>query len=110
MTSRQVSVGVGDAAREMWVASVSASFFGFFDAPPVLGRYFTSAEDSIPNGSPVAVLSYATWQMQYGGRRQARGPPGHLGPAPRTSHRLPPPRLPRTLPHPPPHPTPPHPP
>src|SRR5258708_39097093 len=73
MTNRQVSVGVGDAAREMWVASVSASFFGFFDAPPGLGRYFTSAEDSIPNGSPVAVLSYATWQMQYAARRTASG-------------------------------------
>ncbi len=81
MTNRQVSVGVGDAAREMWVASVSASFFGFFDAPPVLGRYFTSTEDSIPNGSPVAVLSYATWQMQYGGRRDALGSRVQIGPA-----------------------------
>src|SRR5258708_4161235 len=70
MTNRQVSVGVGDAARERWVASVSASFFGFFDAPPVLGRYFTAAADSIPNSSPVAVFSYSTWQLQYG------GPPG----------------------------------
>jgi putative ABC transport system permease protein len=81
MTNRQISVGVGDAAREMWVASVSASFFGFFDAPPVLGRYFTPAEDSIPNGSPVAVLSYATWQLQYGGRRDALGARVQIGPA-----------------------------
>jgi len=31
----------GDAAREMNIGVVSASFFGFFDAPPVIGRYFT---------------------------------------------------------------------
>jgi len=52
-----MAIGVGDAAREMTVAAVSASFFGFFDAPPALGRYFTVAEDSIPDGQPVAVLS-----------------------------------------------------
>src|ERR1041385_7196289 len=57
-------VGVGDASREMNVASVSASFFGFFDAPPALGRYFTPSEDSIPDGTPVVVLSYPTWQIQ----------------------------------------------
>ena len=33
------------------------SFFGFFDAPPAIGRYFTAAEDSTPTGTPVAVLS-----------------------------------------------------
>ena len=32
----------------MRVASVSAGFFGFFDAPPALGRYFTAAEDEPP--------------------------------------------------------------
>ena len=80
MTNRQISVGIGDAAREMWVASVTASFFGFFEAPPLLGRYFTSAEDSIPDGSPVAVLSYPTWQLQYGGRRDALGARVQIGP------------------------------
>ena len=44
--SGDLAVGVGDAAREMHIGVVSASFFGFFDAPPVLGRYFTAAEDS----------------------------------------------------------------
>ena len=35
-TRRDLAVGVGDAAREMSIGVVSASFFGFFDAPPVL--------------------------------------------------------------------------
>src|SRR3982750_3388534 len=35
---RDLAVGVGDAAREMHIGIVSASFFGFFDAAPALGR------------------------------------------------------------------------
>jgi len=72
-STRDLAVGVGDAAREMHIGVVSANFFNFFDAPPVLGRYFTRMEDSVPNGSPVAVLSYAMWQTQYGGRKDALG-------------------------------------
>jgi putative ABC transport system permease protein len=61
-------VGIGQDAREEPISAVSASFFGFFDAPPALGRYFTAAEDSIPVGADVAVISYAYWQSRYGGR------------------------------------------
>ena len=63
-----VVVGVGEDAREEPISAVSASFFGFFDAPPALGRYFTAAEDSIPAGADVAVISYAYWQSRHGGR------------------------------------------
>ena len=72
-TGRTLAVGVGDASREMLIGVVSANFFRFFDAPPVLGRYFTRMEDSVPNGAPVAVLSYAMWQTQYGGRNDVLG-------------------------------------
>ncbi len=66
-TSRQLAVGVGDAAREMQIGVVSAGFFSFFDAPTVLGRYFTESEDMPPTGEPVVVLSYAMWQTRFGG-------------------------------------------
>jgi predicted permease len=79
-TSNDIAVGVGDAAREMRVASVSAGFFSFFDAPPVLGRYFTSAEDEPPTGTPVAVLSYPTWLSAFGGRKDAIGSKVQIGP------------------------------
>ncbi|HVT40100.1 MAG TPA: ABC transporter permease [Gemmatimonadaceae bacterium] len=79
-TERELAVGVGDAAREMQIGIVSASFFSFFDAPAVLGRYFTAAEDMPPLGTPVAVLSYAFWQTQYGGRRDALGSTVQIGP------------------------------
>jgi putative ABC transport system permease protein len=72
-TSRQLAIGVGAESREMHVGVVTASFFGFFDAPPVLGRYFGPAEDSVPAGTPVIVLSYGYWQTAYGGRRDVLG-------------------------------------
>lgn len=72
-TTRDLAIGGGTDAREMRVGVVSASFFGFFNAPPAIGRYFTTAEDSTPNGAPVAVLSYAYWQTEFGSRRDAIG-------------------------------------
>src|SRR2546425_9831344 len=69
----------------MRVGILSASFFGFFDAPPALGRYFSAAEDSPPNGTAVAGVAYGVWPKRYGGRRGGRGatPPG--GPPPHTN-------------------------
>ena len=80
IASQRLAVGVGDNAKEMRVATVSANFFKFFDAPAVVGRYFTSAEDSIPVGATVAVLNYATWEMQYGKRADVIGERVQIGP------------------------------
>src|SRR5213083_1938949 len=79
-TEEDLAIGVGAEAREMRVGIVSASFFGFFDAPPALGRYFTAAEDSPPDGTAVAVLSYAFWKTRFGGRREALGSTLQIGP------------------------------
>jgi putative ABC transport system permease protein len=79
-TRRDLAVGVGDAAREMSIGVVSASFFAFFDAPPTLGRYFTPAEDTPPAGASVTVLSHAMWQTGYGGRRDILGSTIQIGP------------------------------
>jgi len=75
-----VAVGVGDDARETHVAAVSATLFDFFDAPPVIGRYFTEQEDATPSGAPVAVLTYAYWQTKYGRRPSVLGEKIHIGP------------------------------
>jgi predicted permease len=64
----RLAIGTGDASREQQVAGVNASFFSFFDATPVLGRYFGAEEDSIPRGENVAVLGHAFWQSEFGGR------------------------------------------
>src|SRR5262245_24054005 len=78
---RRLAVGVGQDAREMSIAVVSAPFFTFFDAPPAAGRYFGREEDGLPVGEPVAVLSYATWQARYAGRGDAIGTSLHIGSA-----------------------------
>ena len=75
-----MAVGIGDAAREMRIGVVSANFFGLFDAPPALGRYFTETEDTPPAGSAVVVLSHAMWQAHYGGRRDVLGSTVQIGP------------------------------
>lgn len=77
---RNLAVGQGSDSREMGVGIVSASFFDFFDAPPVLGRNFTFAEDSLPSGTPVVVISYSYWQTALGGRRDALGTSVRIGP------------------------------
>ncbi|HEV8357286.1 MAG TPA: ABC transporter permease [Gemmatimonadales bacterium] len=73
------AIGVGADSREMQVGVVSAGFFGFFDAAPAAGRYFTTAEDAPPSGTPVAVLGYGFWQTHYGGRREVIGQTLQIG-------------------------------
>jgi len=78
-TTKELAVGVGQGAREMPIGVVTSTFFGFFDAPPAVGRYFGPAEDAPPTGAPVAVLSYPLWQTRYAGRRAAIGQPLQIG-------------------------------
>jgi len=68
VSQRLMAVGSGEAARELEVAGVSASFFGFFDARPVLGRFFGSSEDVTPRGASVVVLNHGFWQAAFGGK------------------------------------------
>jgi len=63
----RIAVGRGDESAERKVAAVSASMFGFFDAPPERGRYFTAEEDQPPEGAMVAVLTHERWQADFGG-------------------------------------------
>jgi len=68
-----LAIGIGEEAREMNVSAVSASYFDLFDAHPVLGRFFTSAEDSIPTAAAVVVLSDVFWKTRFGERRDILG-------------------------------------
>lgn len=45
---------------------ISAGFFGVLGAPPLLGRDFLPLED-VPNGPPVAIVSYNLWQRIFHG-------------------------------------------
>jgi putative ABC transport system permease protein len=61
-------VGMGEATRQRGVQAVSANFFEFFDAHPVLGRFFLASEDAIPLGANVAVVSFDYWKTELGAR------------------------------------------
>ena len=76
---KRLAVGVGQEARELPIGVVSASFFDFFEAPPVMGRYFAASEDSSATTAPVAVLTYAAWQERYAGRADAVGSTLQIG-------------------------------
>jgi putative ABC transport system permease protein len=78
-TQRDLAIGVGDATREMSVGVVSASFFRFFDVRPELGRFFGDADDALPGGQAVAVVSDTYWQTAFGGRRDAIGSTIQIG-------------------------------
>jgi predicted permease len=71
--TRQLPVGEGEDTREMRVTIASASYFSFFNARPVHGRFFDSVEDSVPQGAPVVVLGYGFWQTKFGGREDVIG-------------------------------------
>ncbi|HEY8794362.1 MAG TPA: ADOP family duplicated permease [Gemmatimonadaceae bacterium] len=77
--SADIAIGIGESAREMRVAVVSASYFTFFNARPVLGRFFDSTDDVQPAGSPVVVLGSALWKTQFGSRRDVLGQQLQLG-------------------------------
>lgn len=67
-SERDVAVGEGAQAQERRIAAVSASYFEFFDAAPLRGRYFTADEDQPPRGVDVAVIAHDFWQSEFGGR------------------------------------------
>ena len=61
----RTAVGTGDNAREMRIGAVSASLFDFFDARPVIGRFFLLDEDHTPKGAQVVVLSRTLWETRF---------------------------------------------
>jgi predicted permease len=79
-TTFPTAIGTGADLTEASMGTASAGFFDFFDARPALGRFYTRAEDSMPTGTPVAVLDYGYWQSHYGGRRDILGTPIQIGP------------------------------
>jgi putative ABC transport system permease protein len=52
---------------------VSGDFFKVLDLQPLLGRLLTSEDDRRGCGAPGAVISYAFWQREFGGRSSALG-------------------------------------
>ncbi len=66
--TRQLAVGEGDNVQEVPVTVASAGYFDFFRVVPERGRFFTQADDQVPEGAPVVVLGYEFWQLRFGGQ------------------------------------------
>jgi putative ABC transport system permease protein len=77
--TRTLAVGDGDQSREMPVTVASASFFQFFDAHPLVGRFFSASDDRVPTGSDVVVLGHAFWLSRYAGRSDVIGTQLRIG-------------------------------
>ena len=73
-TSEPQRIIVGRASTDLWRV---------LQAPPVLGRTFTPAEDT-PNGPKVAMLSYGLWQSRFGGKPEVIGQTIQLNSVPYT--------------------------
>ncbi len=59
------SLGYGNHTERVGVELVSGSYFQVLGVGPALGRTFTPDDDRIPNGHPLAVLSYSFWQTRF---------------------------------------------
>ena len=60
-------LGRGEGAIELRIVFATASLFPTLGVAPALGRFFTDAEDALPRGERVLVLSHAFWQGRFGG-------------------------------------------
>ncbi|WP_228370720.1 ABC transporter permease [Candidatus Korobacter versatilis] len=45
---------------------VSGNYFDVLGVRPAAGRLFVQADDVVPNGNPLVVLSYSYWQRRFG--------------------------------------------
>jgi putative ABC transport system permease protein len=52
---------------------VSGNYFSVLGVTPAMGRLITQSDDSVPNGNPVAVLSFAYWKSRLGADPQVVG-------------------------------------
>ena len=60
-------MGRGADAREVSSVAATGTYFATLGARPALGRFFTTADDQLPAGNPVVVLSHSFWRSRFGG-------------------------------------------
>jgi predicted permease len=75
---KRLAVGSGNDTQLHNVAVVSAAFFRFFDAPPVLGRYYAPDEDAPPTPARVVVISSRLWETRFDSRPDIVGLPLYI--------------------------------
>ncbi|HZI29555.1 MAG TPA: ADOP family duplicated permease [Gemmatimonadaceae bacterium] len=63
----ELSLGSGANARVVATVYASGQYFPLLGVRPARGRFFGDAEDRLPAGSNVAVVSHQLWQNVFGG-------------------------------------------
>jgi putative ABC transport system permease protein len=71
-TGQQQILGGDPSPQIVQIGSVEAGFFRFLGVDPYLGRHFQANED-VPGGPRVAILSHRLWKSRYGGERSIIG-------------------------------------
>jgi predicted permease len=61
----RVGIGINGNTEPVWGYEVSGNYFDTLGVQPRLGRFISLADDVKINGGPVAVLSYANWQVRF---------------------------------------------
>ncbi len=79
-----MSVTIGRKAERVWGEIVTGNCFQVLGVWPALGRLLSPEDDRIPNGHPVAVISYSFWQRRFGADREILGRTMVLGTRPFT--------------------------
>src|SRR4051812_13306169 len=88
----QANLTAADRPRRVNTANVSAELFATLGVNPMQGRAFEPIETR-PNGAPVAILSYETWQSAFGGSAGIVGSPVEINGIKRTVVGVMPPRF-----------------
>jgi len=63
----------GDAPRRIIFQMVSGNYFQTLGVTPIAGRVFLPEEDTVPGAYPVAIISHALWQREFGGDAHIAG-------------------------------------
>jgi predicted permease len=61
----RVTIGRGADARQADAELINAAYFTLLGLTPAAGRFFTSAEDRVPEADPVIVLSDDFWSREF---------------------------------------------
>jgi putative ABC transport system permease protein len=71
---QRVNLLSGDEPEQLRATQVSANFFSLFGVQFEVGRPFSAQED-VPKGPPVVVISNGLWRKRFGGDPQVSGKP-----------------------------------
>jgi predicted permease len=72
-TAWEQNLGEGLDAERVLAQNATWTLFPLLGARPALGRFFSAADDTPPNGQPLAVLSHRLWTRRFAANPAAIG-------------------------------------